>query len=182
MPLSVRKQSFVDEYLVDLSATGAAIRAGYSPRGAAQAGHRLLQEPAIKDALAAAVAERSRRTHVTADRVVRELARVAFADIRDIMEWDAGGVRLRPSATLTDDAAIAIAEVKEATQGRQRTLSVKLGDRLGALRLLAAHTGVGADAAPEDAQDTAERIRRALAAMEATVGSDASADTAVDPA
>ncbi len=152
MPLSVRKQAFVDQYLVDLNATAAAIRAGYAPKNANQAGYRLLREPGIAAAIAVAQAERSKRTHVSADRVVRELARIAFSDVRKTVTWGPGGLVLRPSAEIDDDVAAAVSEVTESTQGRQRTLKVKLIDKLAALRLLAAHVGVGAGGG-EDAED-----------------------------
>lgn len=144
MPLPHRKQSFVDEFLVDLNATGAAIRAGYAARNANQAGYRLLQEPAVAEAIAVAQAARSRRTHISADRVLRELARIAFADVRETVSWGPAGLALRASGDLDDDTAAAISEVSESTQGRVRTLKVKLIDKLTALRLLAAHVGVGA--------------------------------------
>ncbi len=144
MPLSARKAAFVDQYLVDLNATAAAIRAGYAPKNANQAGYRLLQEPAVAAAIAVAQAERSRRTHVSADRVIRELARIAFSDVRKTVTWGPGGLVLRPSAEIDDDVAAAVSEVSESTQGRVRTLKVKLIDKLAALRLLADHTGVGA--------------------------------------
>ena len=153
MALAHKKRAFVNEYLVDLSATHAAIRAGYSAATAKQAGHRLLHEPAIAEAIEVAIAARSRRTLVSADRVVRELARIAFADIRDTMEWTQGGIVIRASDEIGDDAAAAISEVSQTDTGRQRTLKVKLIDKLGALRLLAAHTGVGAGSA-----DTEESI------------------------
>ena len=78
MPLPARKTLFVSEYLVDLSAT----RAGYSAKTAKQQGHRLLQDPAVQEAVEEARAAREKRTHITQDRVLRELARIGVADIR----------------------------------------------------------------------------------------------------
>ena len=143
MPLPVRKQLFVAEYLVDLCPGPAAIRAGYSARTANQSGHRLLQEPAVKDAVADAMAARSRRTGITADRVLRQYARIAFADIRDTVTWGPGGIAIVASRDIDDDAAAAIAEVSESVTGRQRTMKVKLNDRMAALRMLASHLGIG---------------------------------------
>src|SRR5205085_1104724 len=102
MPLNDRQARFVAEYLVDLNATQAAIRAGYSARTAYSAGERLLRNVEVAAAIAEAQAARSRRTEVTADRVVLELARVAFGDPRRVMSWGPGGVRLRPSAELAE--------------------------------------------------------------------------------
>src|SRR3954467_14617733 len=80
VPLNDRQARFVAEYLVDLNATQAAIRAGYSAASARQMGAENLSKPDIQAALAEARAVRGRRTEVTADRVVLELARVAFGD------------------------------------------------------------------------------------------------------
>src|SRR3954447_19481227 len=142
MPLNDRQARFVAEYLVDLNATRAAIRAGYSARTAYSAGERLLRNVEVGAAIAEAQAARSRRTEVTADRVVLELARVAFGDPRRVMSWGPGGVRLRPSAELADEEAAIVAEVGETTTKEGGSLRVKTVDKLGALRLLGQHLGL----------------------------------------
>lgn len=175
MPLPLRKQVFVAEYLVDLAPGPAAIRAGYSARGANQAAHRLLQEPAVQDALAEAMAARSRRTHISADRVLRELARIAFSDIRDSMVWDeAGGIRLLDSIDIGDDAAAAIQEVSETRTGAQVTRKVKLASKHAALVALMPHLGLKTQAAEDiSATEQARKLLETLRAMEATVGAGA---------
>src|SRR3954466_9694923 len=97
MPLNDRQARFVAEYLVDLNATQAAIRAGYSPASARTQAADLLTNPNISAAIAEAQAARSRRTEVTADRVVLELARVAFGDPRRRTSGGPAGGNLRPS-------------------------------------------------------------------------------------
>src|SRR3954470_8469369 len=134
MPLNDRQARFVAEYLVDLNATQAAVRAGYSARSAYSTGERMLRNAEVAAAIAEAQAARSRRTEVTADRVVLELARVAFGDPRRVMSWGPGGVRLRPSAELADEEAAIVAEVGETTTKEGGTLRVKTVDKLGALR------------------------------------------------
>ena len=84
--LTDKQQRFVDEYLVDLNATKAAIRAGYSPGTAGAIGHENLKKPEIVTAIADARAEMQKRTHITADRVVMELGLIAFADARELSE------------------------------------------------------------------------------------------------
>ena len=79
---------------------------------------------------------------MTADRVVLELARVAFGDPRRVMSWGPGGVRLRPSAELADEEAAIVAEVGETTTKEGGSLRVKTVDKLGALRLLGQHLGM----------------------------------------
>jgi phage terminase small subunit len=147
MPLPPKHQRFVDEFLVDLCATQAAIRAGYEPSCAKQQAYKLRQEPQIKREIDRAPAERSRRTGVTADRVIRELARLAFSDIRGTVEWTTSengkpSIRLKSSRTLGDDAAAALTEVSETRNAQGTTLRVKVADKIGPLKVPAAHTGV----------------------------------------
>ena len=98
MPLNDRQARFVAEYLVDLNATQAAIRSGYSARSAYSTGERMLRNAEVAAAIAEAQAARSRRTEVTADRVVLELARVAFGDPRRVMSWARSGCSAGTSA------------------------------------------------------------------------------------
>ena len=79
--LTPKQQRFVEEYLVDLNATQAAIRAGYSEKTAAAVGCENLTKPNIADALAAAFSARSQRTDITQDMVVAELASIGFAEV-----------------------------------------------------------------------------------------------------
>ena len=141
-PLNERQARFVAEYLVDLNATQAAIRAGYSAATASQIGARLVANVKVAAAIAAAQAERSKRTKVTADRVVLELARVAFGDPRRVMSWGPEGVKLRPSAELTDEEAAIVAEASQTVTEAGGTIRLKVCDKLGALRLLAQHLGM----------------------------------------
>lgn len=76
MPLNAKQALFVREYLVDLNATQAAIRAGYSAKTAGVQGHDLLKKPEIQQAIAAAQQARSRRTEITADYVLTNLQEV----------------------------------------------------------------------------------------------------------
>lgn len=80
MALTEKQKRFVEEYIIDLNGAQAAIRAGYSPKTACCIASENLAKPAIQAALQQAIQERSKRTEVTADRVLEELAAVAFAD------------------------------------------------------------------------------------------------------
>src|SRR4051812_40938895 len=88
--LTPKQRRFVDEYLLDLCATRAARRAGYSRETAREMGYENLTKPHIRRAIDAAIAERSIRTGIAADRVLREMAAIAFSDVRDI-EFDDDG-------------------------------------------------------------------------------------------
>ncbi len=73
-----RQARFVDEYLIDLNATQAAIRAGYSRKTAQEQGSRLLSNVMVAAAIEKAMAERSQRTEITQDQVLKDLARIAL--------------------------------------------------------------------------------------------------------
>ena len=93
--MTPRQHRFVEEYLVDLNATQAARRAGYSAKSAAGRGSRLLRNPAVAAAIEKAQDQRAARTQVSADRVVTELAKVAFGDPRRLFSWGPAGIELR---------------------------------------------------------------------------------------
>ena len=91
--LTEKQQRFVDEYLVDLNATQAAIRAGYSANAAAEQGYEHLRKPHIQLAIAEARKAQQERTQITADRVISELGLIAFADARELAEVKTGCCR-----------------------------------------------------------------------------------------
>lgn len=140
--LTPKQQRFVEEYLVDLNATQAAIRAGYSPKTAGQIGEKLLKKAEIREALAERMKARQQRTEVTQDRVVKELAKIAFGDPRNVMTWGPSGVTLKASAELTDDEAAFVSEVSETTTEHGGSLKLKTNDKLKALELLGRHLGM----------------------------------------
>ena len=146
--LTDRQRRFVEEYLVDCNATAAAVRAGYSEKSARDAGPRLRGLPHVRQAIEAAMAERSQRLGITQDRVVVELARLAFADMRDFVAWGEGGVRLRPSDTLTADQAACVSEIVE-TPGKG--VRVKLYGKTQALSALSRHLGTRPGTGEEEA-------------------------------
>jgi len=133
-----KQKAFVDEYLVDLNATQAAIRAGYTPTNADNIGGQLMAKSRVAEAIARAMAERSRRTGVTADRVVNELAKIAFSNIYDIVDVNYGLVK--GDASRDDRAAIQSVKVKNSDIGVER--EVRLYDKLRALEQLGRHLGL----------------------------------------
>jgi phage terminase small subunit len=140
--LTAKQRRFVDEYLIDLNAAQAAVRAGYSPKTAEQAGYQLLQKTSVATAVQRAVAERSERTRITADRVLAELAHVAFSDMRRFAAWGAGGVKLNESVALDDDVARCVSEVAQTVTAHGGSIRFKLHDKVAALKLVAEHLGM----------------------------------------
>lgn len=151
--LTDRQQRFVDEYLIDLNATQAAIRAGYSARTANEQAARLLANVSVDEAVARAKAERSARIGLTADRVLQELAAIGFARMPDYAEWgDGEEMHLKPSSELNEQQAAAIVQVvetekfvKSLDRGESlwsRERSIKLHDKVSTLKLLGQHIGM----------------------------------------
>jgi phage terminase small subunit len=138
-----KQRRFVEEYLVDLNATQAAIRAGYSPKTANEQGTQNLAK--LSTEIDAALADRSRQSGVSAERVIHELKRVAFADPRSVFEWGPGGVTLRPSDELTEDEAAVVSEVSETRSESGGTIKAKCYDKVKALELLGRHLGMFSD-------------------------------------
>lgn len=140
--MTKKQKRFIEEYLVDLNATQAAIRAGYSPDTAKSIGSENLTKPDIQARIAKAMAERSKRTGVNADRVVMELAKIAFVNARDVI--DAETASLKPDAAPEDTAAIQSVKVKTfGEDGLER--EIKMADKLKALELLGKHLGMFKD-------------------------------------
>ena len=136
------KQSrFVEEYLVDLNATQAAIRAGYSPKTAQVIAAENLSKPMIAQAIQLQIEERSRRTEITQDRVLNELAKIGFLNIADILNMDDATVE---RLSREDAAAIASMKVRRThtEAGDVVEREVKICDKLKALELLGRHVGL----------------------------------------
>ena len=142
--LSEQRQRFVDEYLIDLNGTQAAIRAGYSAKTAQEQASRLLSNVMVQQAIAKRMAERSKRTGINQDRVVLELAKIAFVKMTDIVD-DHG--RIKGTATDDDLACIESIKYKESDNefGGSVEREVKIGSKLKALELLGKHLGMWND-------------------------------------
>lgn len=140
--LTDKQQRFVEEYLVDFNAKQAAIRAGYSPRSAESQGSRLLSNRKVSRAIEERMAELSRRTGVTAERIVRELARIAFLDPTELADMD--DATIRDDATADDRAAIAAVKVKRFVSGDGESVEreIRFADKLRALELLGKRLGL----------------------------------------
>jgi len=190
--MTPKQRRFVEEYLVDLNAAEAARRAGYSKRSAPQQGCRLLSDVAIAAAIAKAQMARAARTGVTADRVITELAKVAFGDPRRLLSWGPEGVVLRESDELTEAEAALVSEVSETRTATGGTRRVKLHSKVKALTALGRHLGLFAnggkrfgdgaldsggdnDNQSADVGDARERLARRIAGLAARIRPDETA-------
>lgn len=145
MALTDKQQRFVEEYMVDLNATQAAIRAGYSYDTARSIASENLSKPDIQEAIQLKRKAITESTGITAERVLNEYAKIAFSDIRNVLTVDGG---LKDSSEWDDDTASAVSMVKsmEVTSPEGEKLGtnreVKLYDKLRALEALGKHIGL----------------------------------------
>jgi phage terminase small subunit len=140
--LSPKQLLFADEYLIDLNATQAAIRAGYSPKTADVKGSQLLSIVKVRTYIDKRMAERSRRTGISQDRVLQELARIAFVQIPDLIDTETAQVL--PNANKDDLAVIQGVKVKESysEKGSSTEREIKVADKGRALEMLGRHLGM----------------------------------------
>jgi len=170
--LTPKQARFVEEFLIDLNATQAAIRAGYSKKTASEQGYDNLRKPQIAEAVAEAQVERSERTKITVDNVLRELALIGFANAGEYFDWGPDGVKLKPKEDLTPEQQAVVAEVSETVTEKGRTIRLKLHDKRGALVDVGRHLGMfpskhehsGPDGKPIEVSDL-EFARRLAFAM-----------------
>ena len=142
--LTDKQKRFVDEYLIDLNATQAAIRAGYSAKTANEQGSQLLAKLSIQQAIAEKMAEQSKRTGVNQDRIVLELAKIAFVKMTDVVDSDG---KIREDAREADLSCIESVKYKrsETETGASEEREVKICPKIKALELLGKHLGMWND-------------------------------------
>ena len=146
--LTAKQQRFCDEYLIDLNATQAAIRAGYKANKKNTfevIGYQLLQKTSVLEKIQQEMAKRSKRTGINQDRVIQELARIAFVNASDVIDPEDASVRL--DATEDDLACIQSVKVKtmDGEKGSSIEREVKLNDKMKELELLGKHLGMFKD-------------------------------------
>lgn len=161
--LSPKQRLFVAEYLVDLNATQAAIRAGYSKKTAEWIGPQLLVKTHVSAEIAKLMSDREKRTLITADAVVTELAKIGFANMQDYLKE---GFTLQDIQALPRDHAAAIQEVtidETVTDDETtvRRIKFKLADKRAALVDLGKHLGIFE--ANNRQKNTADPVAAALA-------------------
>lgn len=149
MALTDKQKKFVEEYLIDLNATAAAERAEYAHPN--KQGPALLVNLGIQEEIHRRRIEQTKRTETDADRIVREIARLAFSDVRKAVNQDGS---LKPLHELDDDTAASIASIETLEQyegtGENRKLvgytkKLKLWDKNSALDKLCRRFGLYAD-------------------------------------
>lgn len=190
MSLTAKQKRFCDEYLIDLNATQAAIRAGYSEKTAYRTGADNLRKPQIEEYIAKRQKELSRSTEITQERVIKELALIAFSNNADYahvvekkLQVEAGGAlvdvldkdgkpvmyrTVEPVLTeeLTEEQKRALAVIKKGRDG----LEVKSCDKVKALELLGKHLGIFTDKIEANVNDTTRSELQELLAQRKAMG------------
>lgn len=143
--LTERQKLFAKEYLIDLNAEAAAIRAGYSPKYARGNAHKLVANSCILNEIEKAMADRSKRIGVNQDRVVLELAKIAFVKMTDAINPETG--EIKEDAADDDLACIESIKYKKSVgdTGTSIEREVKISPKLKALELLGKHLGMWND-------------------------------------
>ncbi|MDD6633884.1 MAG: terminase small subunit [Ruminococcus sp.] len=150
--LTLKQEMFAKEYLVDFNATQAALRAGYSEKTARDIGCENLSKPNIQQEIQRLIEERSKRTEITADKVLKELAAIAFADSTDYakikhktIENELTGkkeeipyIEFTDTDNLSKEQRKAISAIKYTKNG----IAVETYSKIRALELLAKHLGM----------------------------------------
>ena len=143
--MTPKMQKFVDEYLVDLNATQAAIRAGYSKKTASSIGVSNLKKPEIQAAIQKRQKSAAEKLEITRERVLKELASIGFAKATDFLTIQSGRVLIKDSNDVAADKLAALASVKEGMYG----VEVKLADKARALEMLGKYLGLFDGTNPE---------------------------------
>lgn len=141
-PLNHRQLLFCSEFIKDGNATAAAMRAGYSPKTSFSIAAELFQDPRIMTEIRRLQAELQADCRIDAERIMRELAKIAFCDLNKIVEWRGNRVTIRDSDTIDPDSKAAISMISESRQGGNSSLTVKMHDKLKALELMGRHVGM----------------------------------------
>ena len=150
MTLSAKKTRFIEEYLVDLNASAAILRAGYQSKNPDVDGYKLLVNPSIQKELQKAMDERSKRTGITADRVLKEIASIADDDISNYLDFRTEKVQVgiednipiyeyKTIADLKDSRTINTKNISEISIGKDGQFKFKLYCRDEALVNLGKH-------------------------------------------
>lgn len=144
--LNAKQRRFVEEYLIDLNATQAAIRAGYKRSEYTDTNAaKLLENTSVAEAIEKAMAERSKRTGISQDRVLEEIAKLAFVNAADVIDMDS--VTVLPGVAREDLACIKSVKVKRTTKGKNviEEREVQFYDKKASLELLGRHLGMFKD-------------------------------------
>jgi len=137
--LTSKQQAFCEEYLIDLNATQAAIRAGYTARTANNHINQIVVNSGVQAEIARLKAKRAQRTEITADNVVLELAKIGFSNIEDFAKIEGKTVKFTDFKDLTREQLAAVESIGSTEKGK---ITLKLHSKISALQDLGKHLGI----------------------------------------
>ena len=141
MKINIKQKLFVEEYLIDLNSTQAAIRAGYSKNRASEIGYQLLQRTTVQEYIQQRMKDREIRTEITQDKVLQEFAHIAFDDIKNYLSFYTdtdGNVR----TIVKDSNTIDTRAIQEVSQGKDGMFKFKMYCKDNALLQVGKHLGM----------------------------------------
>lgn len=171
--LPPKEHIFCQEYIIDFNGARAARTAGYSEKTADKQAYQLLEKPRVHAEITRLISERVKRTQITADRVLLELASIAFADLREFGQWDdEGRLSLIPSENLAPAQTRAVRTVKFTRVKKkgfveEEHMEFSLHDKLSALDKLAKHVGLYRDSGDNGKQSGLMQLAELMAARRA---------------
>jgi phage terminase small subunit len=141
MALTNRQNRFINEYIIDLNATKAAIRAGYSEKTAGTIAEQNLRKLEIQEAIKEALDAQQKRTNITADRTLKEIASIGFFNAKRLFDNDG---KPKGIHELDDEVAAAISGIEVVTIGNNelgvgQVMKYKISDKNSALEKLCKH-------------------------------------------
>ncbi len=171
--LTDKQEKFCQEYLIDLNATQAAIRAGYSEDTAKSIGSENLTKPDIQNRLAELKKSLSEKTGITQEMVLNELAKIGFSNIKDYMD---GHLTMKNLNEVDENKGAAISSIKKTVStyegGETVYTEFKLYDKIKSLELIGKHLGffekdnkqqgqnnVFVQASPEQLKEIADKLK-----------------------
>jgi len=145
MNLTPKQKRFCEEYLIDLNATQAAIRAGYSKKTANEQGARLLVNVSVQTEIQKLMKKREKRTEITQDRVLEELFYLGFSNIKDYVDASTakGFVTFKDIEKIPDEKARAIEAIK--ANYKEGRIEFKLHSKTKTLEMIGRHLGMFID-------------------------------------
>jgi phage terminase small subunit len=165
--ITLMQQRFVDEYLIDLSAKDAAIRAGFAPRSAANTGAALLRHGPVQDAVRRAMAARSVRVGISQDRVLQHLGAQVFGDPSSVFN-EHGGLKKPHEMDVWDRRMIAgvktrriVSADEDGNMQPEEITEIKLVDNATFTGMLMKHLGMMNDKLDITITSVADRLNRA---------------------
>lgn len=167
--LNEKQRRFCHEYVKDLNATQAAIRAGYSAKTAHSSGPRLLEHAGVMQEIAKLSGQHLKKLDLSAEKTLQAIARIAYGDIRGMFNED-GSLKLPKDWDDETAAAVAGMDVVTVSAGKdsagnymvERVAKIKRSDQLRALDMLARHHSLYNDTLEVNVtEDLAVRMRRA---------------------